>query len=596
MDELLSVNGNIKKNVWTNFENHKIYANWLKNKLGYKEMEDWYNITANNIRDNYGGGLTRHYYYNSPIQFLKAVFPEYKWLEWKFKSTAKCFWKYEENHKIYANWLKNELGYKEMEDWYNITANNIRDNYGGGLLSSYYDNSPIRFLKSVFPEYEWLEWKFIQTTKGFWKDEENHKKYAQWLGKKLGYTKEEDWYNITGNIIAENDGGGLLACYYEDSPIQFVKKNIFSESEWLEWKFLSTPSGFWKDEENHKIYANWLKNELGYKEMEDWYNITHNIVVENYGGGLLASYYNYSPIKFLKALFPEYTWLEWRFGMASLNTWNIIENHIKYAEWLGKKLEYTKEEDWYNITVKIMADNNIGGLLCHYYDNSPIQFLRGVFPDYEWIEWKFIQTPNHYWNDINNQKKYAKWLENKLGYTKREDWYKITASYIMNNCGGGLICNYNGSPIQFVKGVFPEYEWDEIKFCKHKTEVKLYDILLPIYPTIITQFKQEWCKNVRHLPFDFCIPEYKIIIDLDGMQHFQQVSNWSSPEEQFENDKYKEKCANDNNYSVIRIIQDDVLNDAYDWCKELCDAIEEIKNGDEIVNIYLCKNGEYDAF
>ena len=80
------------------------------------------------------------------------------------------------------------------------------------------------------------------------------------------------------------------------------------------------------------------------------------------------------------------------------------------------------------------------------------------------------------------------------------------------------------------------------------------------------------------------------------MQHFQQVSNWSSPEEQFENDKYKEKCANDNNYSVIRILQEDVLNDAYDWCKELCDAIEEIIYGDEIVNIYLCKNGEYDKF
>jgi very-short-patch-repair endonuclease len=132
--------------------------------------------------------------------------------------------------------------------------------------------------------------------------------------------------------------------------------------------------------------------------------------------------------------------------------------------------------------------------------------------------------------------------------------------------------------------------------CKQKTEAKLYDKLLPIYPSLVSQFKQEWCKNLRHLPFDFCIPEHKIIIELDGRQHFQQVSNWSSPEEQFENDKYKEKCANDNKYSAIRILQDDVLNDTYDWCKELCDAIEEIKNGDEIVNIYLCKNGEYDAF
>jgi very-short-patch-repair endonuclease len=131
---------------------------------------------------------------------------------------------------------------------------------------------------------------------------------------------------------------------------------------------------------------------------------------------------------------------------------------------------------------------------------------------------------------------------------------------------------------------------------KHKTELKLYDILILIYPTLVQQFKEEWCKRIKCLPFDFCIPELKIIIELDGRQHFQQVSNWSSPEEQFENDKYKEKCANDNDYSVIRILQEDVLNDTYDWLKDLCNTIEEIKNGDEVVNAYLCKNGEYECF
>jgi hypothetical protein len=39
-----------------------------------------------------------------------------------------------------------------------------------------------------------------------------------------------------------------------------------------------------------------------------------------------------------------------------------------------------------------------------------------------------------------------------------------------------------------------------------------------------------------------------------------------------------------------------ILYDKYDWCKELCDAIEEIKQSDDVVNIYLCKNGEYDNF
>jgi len=117
-----------------------------------------------------------------------------------------------------------------------------------------------------------------------------------------------------------------------------------------------------------------------------------------------------------------------------------------------------------------------------------------------------------------------------------------------------------------------------------------------LYPSLQTQFKQEWCKKILHLPFDFCIPEHKIIIELDGVQHFQQVRNWSSPQEQFENDKYKEECANENGYSIIRLLQEDVFNDSYDWVKELCNAIEEIKVSDDIINTYLCKNDEYKEF
>jgi very-short-patch-repair endonuclease len=133
-------------------------------------------------------------------------------------------------------------------------------------------------------------------------------------------------------------------------------------------------------------------------------------------------------------------------------------------------------------------------------------------------------------------------------------------------------------------------------FCINKTEGKLYKILKEQYPSILYQYRVEWCKNTSYLPFDFCIPEYKIIIELDGPQHFTQIMEWKSPEEQHEIDKYKEKCANENGYCLIRILQSDVLNDTYDWFKELKDSIEELNKGNEIANIYLYKNNEYDVF
>uniref|UniRef100_A0A6C0IV87 DUF559 domain-containing protein n=1 Tax=viral metagenome TaxID=1070528 RepID=A0A6C0IV87_9ZZZZ len=132
--------------------------------------------------------------------------------------------------------------------------------------------------------------------------------------------------------------------------------------------------------------------------------------------------------------------------------------------------------------------------------------------------------------------------------------------------------------------------------CNHKTETKLQNILLIYYPNLIIQGKYEWCKNKKHLPFDFIIEELKIICELDGEQHFKQVAKWKTPEHTFERDMYKMKCANQNGYSVIRIVQDDVYFDKYDWLNELLANINKIKNDGIVQNIYMGKKNEYKNF
>lgn len=119
---------------------------------------------------------------------------------------------------------------------------------------------------------------------------------------------------------------------------------------------------------------------------------------------------------------------------------------------------------------------------------------------------------------------------------------------------------------------------------------------LNYHQSIIKQFKVEWCKKKIYLPFDFLICNHNIIIELDGAQHFSQVSNWTSPIEQQKNDRYKMTCANSNNFSVIRILQDDVWNDKFNWIVELNISINKIINEKKIQNIFICKNNEYDIY
>jgi very-short-patch-repair endonuclease len=133
-------------------------------------------------------------------------------------------------------------------------------------------------------------------------------------------------------------------------------------------------------------------------------------------------------------------------------------------------------------------------------------------------------------------------------------------------------------------------------YCVNKTELMLFTKLVIYYSTLKRQFKVEWCKNIKHLPFDFVIEERKIIIELDGKQHFEQIGNWSSPEETRMNDIFKMKCANENGFSVIRILQKDVYKNKYDWLNELILNIEKITNENGVQNIYMCKNNEYKDF
>jgi very-short-patch-repair endonuclease len=84
----------------------------------------------------------------------------------------------------------------------------------------------------------------------------------------------------------------------------------------------------------------------------------------------------------------------------------------------------------------------------------------------------------------------------------------------------------------------------------------------------------------------------KIIIELDGEQHFRQVGKWKSPEETQKRDLYKEKCATENSYHVIRLLQEDVWRDKYDWKNTLIETIATITLTKPQI-IRICKNDEY---
>ena len=104
---------------------------------------------------------------------------------------------------------------------------------------------------------------------------------------------------------------------------------------------------------------------------------------------------------------------------------------------------------------------------------------------------------------------------------------------------------------------------------------------------------QSYAKKV----YDFVLEKYKIIIELDGEQHFIQVRKWNNNvDEAFSRDMYKMDCARNNGYKVIRITQKDVYNDNNDWYDKLITCIEKLYINNNQTYFISSKEDIYDKY
>jgi len=173
---------------------------------------------------------------------------------------------------------------------------------------------------------------------------------------------------------------------------------------------------------------------------------------------------------------------------------------------------------------------------------------------------------------------------------------KINPRQVSLHSGQKYLFDCNICDCEFSSSIYHIANGQWCPKCKNKTETKLFNALRKLGYDIKFPFRPEWCKNsstCKYLPFDMAIPKYNIIIELDGIQHFKQVSNWKSPEDQLTRDMDKMEMANNNGYTVIRVLQEDVWYDKNDWLTIIQKHIKMYQNP---TRIYLSEGTEYDSF
>src|SRR5690348_7266838 len=122
-----------------------------------------------------------------------------------------------------------KLGYNKMEDWYNISAEDI-ENHGANLLLQYYDHSPSKAVMNAFPDYNWMTWKFKIVPRGYWehllKDTAEQKRVIEWLSEQFYIENKEDWYRTSLQRIQK------LVMIRNAEDLATILQNVYPDHTW----------------------------------------------------------------------------------------------------------------------------------------------------------------------------------------------------------------------------------------------------------------------------------------------------------------------------------------------------------------------------
>ena len=140
------------------------------------------------------------------------------------------------------------------------------------------------------PEIRWIAWRFGSVPNGFWSDRDNRIEYMDWLGKRLGFRAESDWYGIRKQDFVRNHGAGLLKNFFDDSP-QAAVADFLPEFDWQPWLFRSVPQAFWQSREHRCAFLKYLADKCGLRSRHDWLHTRTRDFREHGGYALLNEHY-----------------------------------------------------------------------------------------------------------------------------------------------------------------------------------------------------------------------------------------------------------------------------------------------------------------
>jgi len=161
--------------------------------------------------------------------------------------------------------------------------------------------------------------------------------------------------------------------------------------------------------------------------------------------------------------------------------------------------------------------------------------LLKVYPEYEWLPWKFKRHPGKFLDDPIVVHKLIHTIENELNIKDANEWYRVSMDRVKDL---GLEKLFRRARlVSLLRICYPKVDWNEKYLLgagyKKASQHWLGIALREIFPTfeVLEEYSvksepgligssESSSSTVR---FDFFIPNLKLAFEYQGAQHYEQV-------------------------------------------------------------------------
>jgi hypothetical protein len=516
---------NSPKNFWDSKENQREFLDWFCSEHGITAPEEWYLHSVQDLLQLGAAPLLQRYNL-SLHKMLRAVYPHIQWHSYLFANVPKSHWEDRAMQRSFLDWFAEEQHISETEQWYSVSASMILAS-GGASLLRHNGDSLITALQTLYAEFEWHPWLFAATPKHFWERVGNQRKYCDWLAETLHVNQQEDLYFITQSDFNELHGSSLLRMY--DSAVHKVLQSVYPEFQFFPWLFTHTPDSYWDSAENQAAYFNWLAYELNINDPSDWYDVSSHVITSTGAAGLLQRYHgNLSDA--LLAIYPQYPWQPEKFTQLP------VTHHRKYMNWISEEYGVQSAHDWYALTTRHLREKGATAVL-HHYGHSLLRLLQSVYPEFEWLPWKFRRSPYSYWQEVRHQKQCLEHIQQQLGFKDVLQWMHVDTQTVKRLGGSGLLAYFGGSLQKVLTSVYPEIEWPSRAAHLRTRQLNVWNFVRRAVG-LRTELEYRLYLNRELVELDVYIPSLALAFEYQGEQHYH--SSFHS------NVQYKQQLLRDN--------------------------------------------------